>query len=126
MSFSASRLFSADTSMSIEFLLVRATAFGSVLALPGVIGVVVAIGPAVDVVKASELHLHPAWAEFAEADRAPGAVDFEHDAVLIRVDDSSLDFIRISGRVPFLILIFTSQRHDHEPAGRAPPVPGLG
>src|SRR5215472_14223573 len=106
MSFSASRLFSTDTSMSIGFL------------LAGVIGVVY-------LVESSELHLHPARAKLAQAESAPRTVDLERDAVLIRADNPPQIFDRTSGSKFFRILIFCDQRYDDHPAGGATPVPWL-
>src|SRR5258708_28400924 len=95
MSFCASRLFSTDTSMSIGFL----------LALPGVIGVGY-------LVKASELHLHPARAELAQPESAPRAVGLKRDAVLIYADNPPQIFNRTGVPKFFRGLIFCDHRHD--------------
>src|SRR5580693_5884128 len=106
MSFSASRLFSAETSMSIGFLLVWATAIGSVRALPGVlrgISAVQVVCPidVVDLIKASELHLHSAWAELVKGKNAPLAVNLQCDVLLIGVNDSTQIFNGSRGGSPF-------------------------
>src|SRR5260370_24244005 len=119
MSFSASRLFSADTSMSIGFLLAgRATAFGNVLALPGVIGV--------ELVETSELHLHSARPKLAQAEGRSRSVDLQGDAILTHLDDSTLILNGTSGRIPFRILLFIADAHDDQPSEGAPPVSALG
>src|SRR5215813_11981371 len=99
MSFSASRLRRTVTSMSIWSLLVR---------------------------QAAELHLHPAWSELAVINSPLRAVDFQRDALLIRVDHSCFMVNGTHGRIPLWFRIPAREWHDDQPADRAPPVPGLG
>src|SRR5215472_7623264 len=122
MSFSASRLRRTVTSISIGSLLVR-TAGGST----GVAEVasVLRLVEVVLVGKLAELHLHPAWSEFAVAHRALRAVNLQRDALLIRVDHTCCLGNGTVGCVPLRIDIVTGQRHYDQPADRATPVPGL-
>src|SRR5690348_8839726 len=85
MSFSASRLRRTVTSISIWSLLVRSSG-----GLTGVTRVADAgrLAEVVLVGQAAELHLHPAWSELAVTNSALHPVDFQRDALLIRVDHS--------------------------------------
>src|SRR6266852_9956286 len=119
MSFSASRLRRTVTSMSIGSLLVRTSG-----GLTGVAGLADA-GRLVEVVlvgQAAELHLHPAWSELAVANSALRTVDLQRDALLIRVDHSCFMLDGTHGRIRPVSGVLTSQRHDDQPADRAPPV----
>jgi hypothetical protein len=96
--------------MSIGFLLVWATAIGSVRALPGVLGGISAVEAVcpidiVDLIKASELHLHSARAEFVECENASLAVNLQCDVLLIGVNDSTQIFNGSRAGIPFRILI---------------------
>src|SRR5215470_14452482 len=102
MSFSASRLRSTATSMSIGSLLVRTVPGLLEVTELAVAGYLINV---LDIVKVAELDLDPAWPQFPVPHRAPRAVDIKQDAVQIRADYSRSRVGETGRRLPLLIVI---------------------